>query len=66
MKYQMAIQSNEGYGADQVKGIKAWELKEMIEHLDDDDEIVLYDLNNGYGAQFGKISGYIEEALEEV
>ncbi len=66
MKYQIDIQANEGYGADQIRyTITVGEMREMLEGLEDDDEIVTHDLNNPRGAKFGCISGYLTEAKEE-
>lgn len=66
MKYQIDIQANEGYGADQIRyTITVGELREMLEGLNDEDEIVTRDLNNQRGASFGSISRYLTEAEDE-
>lgn len=65
MKYQIVIEGSLGYGADQVKGTTVEDLRYMLEGLNDTDEIVLYDTNNGYGAQFGRLTDHIEDAADE-
>lgn len=59
MKIVIGIKSNEGYSASQVNGIKVKLLKEMLEDFDDDDEIITYDFNNKYGANYGKLTANI-------
>lgn len=65
MKYQISIRSNEGYGADQVRGITVGELMEILQDLNEDDEIVTHDLNNPRGASFGRLLAEIEDIREE-
>lgn len=59
MKIVIGIKSNEGYSANQVNGIKVKLLKEMLEDFDDEDEIITYDFNNKYGANYGKLTANI-------
>lgn len=54
-----------GYSADQVSGITVEELRWALEDLNDDDEIITYDQNNGYGASYGKLSVSIDECEVE-
>lgn len=51
----MEIRASEGYAADQIKTITVGELKEMLEYYEDEDEIVLHDNSNRYGAAYGRI-----------
>ena len=60
MKYILPIISNQGYSAEQVEGISVFELKSMLEDLDDADTIVLQDGGNQHGANYGTIAGEIE------
>ena len=65
MLLKICIHSNEGYGADQVRGrITVGELRNMLEGYDDNDEIVTFDLNNRRGASYGTID--VDEWIEEV
>lgn len=59
MKLIIGIKSNEGYSANQVNGIKVKLLKEMLEDFDDEDEVITYDFNNKYGANYGKLTANI-------
>ena len=52
MKYEFSITGNQGYGYDQVKGMKVGDLKALLEDLDDDDELFLHDTGNRYGADW--------------
>lgn len=65
MKYQITIQSNEGYSADQVSGTTVGELMRLLSDFNEDDEIVTFDMNNPRGASFGRIHAEIEEVVEE-
>lgn len=65
MKYQLEITSNGGYGADQVSGIKVGDLIAILEDFQEDDEIVLHDEGNSYGASFGYTRGEINECEVE-
>lgn len=65
MKYQLNIKSNLGYDSDQVSGITVGELKGMLDGLDDEDQIITYDENNGYGASFGGFSGSLDVSATE-
>lgn len=66
VKYQLTVSGSQGYSADQIKSsITVAELREMLEGLEDDAEVVIYDNANGYGASFGRITRYIEEADSE-
>lgn len=60
MKYQLNIRSNEGYSADQVNGITKAELIDALADLEDDDEVITYDLNNAYGAKYGRATMYVD------
>lgn len=60
MKYQLNIRSNEGYSADQVKGITKAELLDALADLEDDDEVITYDLNNQRGASYGRTTMYVD------
>lgn len=62
MKFVIGIKSNMGYSPNQVRGIKVKDLKEMLEDLEDDDEVITCDYNNKYGANFGMI---MKEMLDE-
>ncbi len=62
MKYQLEITSNGGYAADQVKSITAGELISILSDLDENDEIVLHDQGNRYGASYGYTYGNLIEA----
>ena len=52
MKYAFYIRGNQGYGHDQVQGIKVWELIERLQELDEDDELFIKDTGNRYGANW--------------
>ncbi len=66
MKYELHIKANEGYAADQVRHtVTAGDLREMLEGLNDEDEIVTRDLNNQRGASFGSVSRYLTEVDED-
>jgi hypothetical protein len=66
MKYQVSIRSNEGYGSSQIsRGISVAELRDALYDLDDDDEIITYDLNNPRGAAYGKLTLDIDPCLED-
>jgi hypothetical protein len=64
MKYQITIQSNEGYSGDQVTGTTVRELLEVLRDLDPSDEIITFDSNNERGASFGRIHAEIDEVQE--
>lgn len=56
---KLSIRSNEGYTAKQASErstMTVGELKGIIEFLDDDTEIITYDLNNERGASWGIVS----------
>ena len=58
MKLALRIKANEGYNAEQAAEngtITVGELRELLEGLEDDAEIVTLDLSNGYGARWGVI-----------
>ena len=66
MKLALRIRANKGYNADQAAEsgtITVGELRELLEGLDDDAEIVTLDLSNGYGAKWGVIDRW--EAIAE-
>ena len=65
MKYQLEILSNGGYAADQVKGITVGELISILQDYEDDDEIVLHDGGNRYGASYGYTTGEINEVYHD-
>ena len=64
MKLLLKVRGSQGYAVDQVKTMTVGDLKELIEHFEDEDEIVLYDTCNAYGARFGSIVD-IEEDYED-
>lgn len=57
----MNFQGNQGYGADQVSGMSLADLlatvEEAVEEFGGDAEVVLYQVNNGRGANFGVFVG---------
>lgn len=61
----LKIRGSQGYAIDQAKTITVGELKELIQGYDNEDEIVLYDMNNGYGAKFGTIVDIEEDYDDE-
>jgi len=66
MRVALRMRANEGYNAEQAaeKGtITVGELRELLEGLEDDTEIVTLDLNNGRGARWGTIDRW--EAIAE-
>jgi hypothetical protein len=66
MKYQINIRSNEGYGADQIRtAITVAELRDALDYLEDDDELITYDLNNPRGAAYGKLTSRFDRVDEE-
>lgn len=58
-KVLLNVESNLGYGADQVKGMTLADLLEAVEMaIEDwgaDTEVVLHQTNNRYGANFGTV-----------
>lgn len=66
MKYQLKVEGSMGYGADQVNSITVGELIEVLRELDENAELVTYDTNNAYGAQFGQLTTYVEEVEEKL
>lgn len=60
MKALLNVESNLGYGADQVRGMTLGELLEAVQTAVDewgeDTEVVLHQTNNRYGANYGTIS----------
>jgi hypothetical protein len=55
-KLILNIKSNEGYSEEDIKyAMTVGELKDILENWDDDIEIVTCDINNRYGASYGKI-----------
>lgn len=60
MKALLNVESNLGYGADQVQGMTLGELLEAVQTAVDewgeDTEVVLHQTNNRYGANYGTIS----------
>ena len=65
MKYQLTIEPNQGYSADQTKSITVRDLLELLDGLDKEAEICTYDYQNSYGAKFGGLTMEIEEAERE-
>lgn len=65
MKYQLEITSNGGYSADQVKGMTVGELISLLEQLDQEDEVILHDEGNRYGASYGYFNGNWNECQVE-
>lgn len=65
MKYQINIQAGGGYAAGQVKSVTVAEIREMLADLEDDDEIVTYDVGNMRGAAYGYFTLNLDEALEQ-
>lgn len=59
MKVLLNVESNLGYGADQVKGMTLADLLEAVEMaIEDwgaDTEVVPHQINNQYGANFGTV-----------
>lgn len=58
MRVALRMRANEGYNAEQAadKGtITVGELRELLEGLEDDTEIVTLDLGNAHGARWGII-----------
>lgn len=60
MKYQLTIEPNQGYSAEQVNSITVADLLDMLDGLDDDDEIITYDYQNRYGAKYGGLTLELE------
>lgn len=65
MQYQLNIIGSQGYAADQVVGLTVGELRRALADLDDEDELVLVDEGNHYGAKFGELTTNIEEVVNE-
>ena len=62
VKLVLSIQANEGYSIDQVRShVTVGDLKRYLEDMPDDAEVVTHDLNNRYGADWGKVCDYYEE-----
>lgn len=61
MKIVLKIHGAEGYGADQVKGLKVKDLIELLEDYDEEDEIITYDTTNRYGASYGRLFAEVED-----
>lgn len=60
MKIVLKIHGAEGYGADQVKGLKVKDLIELLEDYDEEDEIITYDVTNIYGASYGRLFAEVD------
>lgn len=62
MKVLMHMEGNCGYGADQVEGMTLGDLlesvKEAVTEWGEDAEVVLLQINNRYGANFGRFASY--------
>jgi len=65
MKIILRVSPNQGYGPEQVKGIKVLDLKELLEQYNDDDEIITLDGGNRYGAKYGKLYAEVEDIYED-
>ena len=65
MKIVIRALGNAGYGKDQVRGLKVRDIKNFLEQLDDEDEIVTYNSSNRYGASYGELYLDIIEDEEE-
>ena len=65
MKYQLTIEPNQGYSADQTKSITVRDLLELLDGLDKEAEICTYDYQNSYGAKFGGLTMEIEKVESE-
>ena len=61
-KIKLRVNDCQGYTPDQVKGISLGELREVIEaaiiDYDEDTEIVVFAINNLYGASYGSVDLY--------
>lgn len=61
-KVTLNIESNLGYGPDQVTGITLADLREMVEEAvtewGGDTEVVICQINNPYGANYGQFAAY--------
>jgi arabinogalactan endo-1,4-beta-galactosidase len=60
---QMNVESNLGYAADQIKtSVTLADLLEQVQEAivewGEDAVVVLHQTNNGYGANYGKVSSY--------
>lgn len=62
MKVTFNVESNLGYTPDQVKGITLGELMAQVEEAvmewGEDTEVVLHQINNRYGANYGRFVEY--------
>ena len=60
MKVKMQFNGNEGYGPDQVEGTTLAELLEQVENAisewGGETEVVLFQMNNRYGANYGTLA----------
>ena len=69
MKVILKIRANEGYSPEQVGEehnlTTVGELKEWLEGYDDDAEIVTDNVNNRYGANYGRIVDCYEHYDDE-
>ena len=65
MKYQLTIEPNQGYSADQTRTITVRDLQELLDGLDKDAEICTYDYQNSYGAKFGGLTMEVEEVEDQ-
>lgn len=65
-KLVLKIRSNEGYAMDQVRShVTVGELRQYLEDLDPDMEIVTDDENNQYGANWGVVCDYYYDRCDE-
>lgn len=59
MKALLNVEGNLGYGPDQVRGMTLGELLEAVQtavnEWGEDTEVVLHQVNNQYGANFGRL-----------
>ena len=62
MKITFNVESNLGYAPDQVEGITLGELLAQVEEAvmewGEDAEVVLHQINNRYGANYGRFVEY--------
>lgn len=60
-RIQMNVESNLGYGPDQIErpmslGDLLEAVQSAVEEWGEDAEVVLHQINNGYGANYGKLN----------
>ena len=70
MKVQLNFSGNMGYGADQVSSLSLADLRsaieEAIEEFGEDADVVMYQVNNGRGANYGEFCGPVWELFSAV